>query len=253
MNKCPFTMFLFALGFAGTFAPTVLAENNATNAFIERMRGSIQDSALGLGERTEGAPGHGYPGKILPYQASEALQENLQRYGLTAGWYVRDAVATNFSERDALDYYNRKNKRAFPDRVSFLLYVPSGVDAQRLDAFGSHVKALDGDFRIGTFPSNSHDAWSSAWREEAVWEWMFSKTADGTPVRGAKAARGAGLVSAAPKPTCTASVKGKDGGSGPERSAVALYDYAPIYQPDPGQAGQAALATLRLALLKPWH
>ena len=100
--------------------------NNATNAFVERMQGSMRDSAFGLGERAEGAPGYGYPGEIKPYEASEALQANLQRYGLTAGWYVRDAVATQFSERAALDYYAKKNKnRAFPDRVPFVLYAPT--------------------------------------------------------------------------------------------------------------------------------
>ena len=356
-------------------------ENNPTNAFIERMRGSLRDSAHPLAERGGGAPGHGYPGKILPYEASEALQANLSRYGLTAGWYVRDAVATNFSERVALDYFQKKNRRAFPDRVPFLLYTPQtastnplpllvflpgrgelgqelnrlfnqkgiiekvtskvfqeerpchllipsppesfrtlmdglphrpslaqnlmndailsvararqsppvdlnrlyitglsyggggayafglkfpgryaavvpvaagvvdadevnpvrpgnwwhfcnegnyrnrGVDVQQLEAVQSRVKALGGDFRIGTFPSDDHDAWNRAWREEAVWEWMFSKTADGSPVLnadGARVAPGAGLVSVAPRPVCTASVKGKDDGSGPGRGADGL-------------------------------
>ena len=370
------------------------------------MRGSLTDSTHPLAEQTADAPGHGYPGKIQPYKASEALQANLQRYGLTAGWYARGTVTTNFSERAALDYYAKKNKRAFPDRVPFLLHTPRldsdvpktataslppdstdnggrdaaatmaplpllvflpgkgevgsdlnklfkqrgiiekvtskafqearpchllilsppdsfktlmdglphrpslaqnlmndailnvaraqrsppvdmnrlyitglsyggggayafglkfpgryaaavpvaagvmdaeelspthpgnwwhfcnegnyrkrGVDILQLEAFQSRVKALGGDFRIGTFPSDDHDAWSKAWREEAVWAWMFSKTADGSPVLnadGGKAAPGAGLVSIAAKPVCTASVKGKDGKSGPERGADGL-------------------------------
>ena len=387
------------------FTISVLAqaggENNATNAFLQRMRGSLQDSVLGLGERTAGAPGYGYSGQIHFYEASAELEANLQRYGLTAGWYVRDAVTTNFSERGALDYYAKKHKRAFPDRIPFLLYTPrldntndnggrdvaatmaplpmlvflpgkgemggdlnrlfgqrglieritslafqerrpchllipsprdefktlmdgllhrpslaqnlmndailsvaraqqsppvdlnrlyvtglsyggngayafglkfsgryaavvpvaagvmdadevnpirpgnwwhfsnegnyksNGIEIQRLEDFQARVNALGGDFRIGTFPSNDHDAWNRTWREEAVWEWMFSKTADGTPVvgvDGAKARRGAGLVSAAPKPTCSASVKGKDDSSGPERGADGLMATAYISQ-----------------------
>lgn len=345
------------------------------------MRGSLRDSSSGLAERSVGAPGHGYPGRLLPYAAPAGLQTNMQRYGLTAGWYVRDAVATGFSERAALDYYARKNRRAFPDRVPFLLYTPEsaatnplpmlvflpgrgevgtdlnrqfrqrgliekitskafqerhpchllipsppeafttlmdglphrpslaqnlmndailtvarglrqpsvdlnrlyitglsyggngayalglkfpgryaavvpvaagamegdelnpvkpgnwwhfcnegdyrrrGVEIQRLETFQSRVKALGGDFRIGTFPGDGHDAWSRTWREEAVWEWMFSKTADGRPVAdtdGAKVSRSVGLVSAASKPACTASVRGRGHDAGPERGADGL-------------------------------
>jgi len=101
-----------------------MGRGNEMNTLIE-MKREKRDSSAGLAERAEGAPGHGYPGKIVPYESSEALQANLKRYGLTAGWYVRDAVAADFSERPALDYYARKNKnRAFPDRVPFLLYTP---------------------------------------------------------------------------------------------------------------------------------
>ena len=93
------------------------------------------------------------------------------------------------------------------------------------NAFKKRVVLQGGEFRVGTFPDRGHDAWSKAWREEAVWEWMFSKTADGSPALnadGGKAAPGAGLVSIAAKPLCTASVKGKDGKSGPERGADGL-------------------------------
>ena len=62
----------------------------------------------------------------------KALQANLSRYGLTAGWYVREAVATNFSERAALDYFHKKNRRAFPDRVPFLLYTPQTTSTNPL-------------------------------------------------------------------------------------------------------------------------
>ena len=38
--------------------------------------------------------------------------------------------------------------------------------------------------RFSTYPDTGHDAWSKAWREPALWDWLFSKTADGRPVGG---------------------------------------------------------------------
>lgn len=39
------------------------------------------------------------------------------------------------------------------------------------------VNRLGGDFRISLYPGkDGHDAWTTAWQEEAVWDWMFSKT-----------------------------------------------------------------------------
>ena len=84
------------------------------------------------------------------------------------------------------------------------------------------VQAGGGDFRRSTFPDRGHDAWSKAWREDAVWDWMFSKTADGAnPPRASIAggdgrARSAGfsLIAAA---RCTASVPGRDERHGAER------------------------------------
>lgn len=45
-----------------------------------------------------------------------------------------------------------------------------------------HVNELGGEFRISVFPAvGGHDAWNAAWREESIWEWMFSKR---LPARG---------------------------------------------------------------------
>ena len=80
-----------------------------------------------------------------------------------------------------------------------------------------------GDFRRSTFPDIGHDAWRKAWREDAVWEWMFSKTLD---------ARKKSRLHGASKPSkdsdgvfyhllakakCSSSVPGKDSGHGPDR------------------------------------
>ena len=45
----------------------------------------------------------------------------------------------------------------------------------RLDAFADKVRKQGGDFRIGTFPNEGHNAWDAAWKEDAMWDWMFSK------------------------------------------------------------------------------
>ncbi len=85
------------------------------------------------------------------------------------------------------------------------------------------------DFRQSTFPDTGHDAWSKAWREDGVWDWTFSKTADGSPVGAAGAA--SGPHPAAPgrtagafleDATCTSSKPGMDEGHGPERAADGL-------------------------------
>ena len=51
-----------------------------------------------------------------------------------------------------------------------------------LDELVRTVRERGGECRLSTFPDKGHDAWSKAWREDQVWDWMFSKTADGSPV-----------------------------------------------------------------------
>ena len=87
----------------------------------------------------------------------------------------------------------------------------------RLEAFAARVRELGGEFRVGTYPAEGHNAWDAAWREDALWDWMFSHTlSEGSA--GPKAA-------AAPKPleaVCTASKAGLDEKRGPERAADGL-------------------------------
>lgn len=85
------------------------------------------------------------------------------------------------------------------------------------------VSERGGDFRRSTFPDVGHDAWRKAWSEDAVWEWMFSKTLDKkknkplhrdlTPSKNADSALHHLLV----KSKCSSSVPGKDAGHGPDR------------------------------------
>lgn len=49
------------------------------------------------------------------------------------------------------------------------------------------VNELGGDFRISVYPSvKGHNAWDAAWGEEAIWDWMFSKSLAGAVSSGNK-------------------------------------------------------------------
>lgn len=55
-------------------------------------------------------------------------------------------------------------------------YAAKGLRADDLAAFAEAVAIKGGEFRTGTFPENGHDAWRAAWKEDAVWNWLFQKT-----------------------------------------------------------------------------
>lgn len=72
------------------------------------------------------------------------------------------------------------------------------------------VRNGGGDFRRSTFPDRGHNAWSKAWCEESVWEWVFAKGAS-------RANAHDNRVRIIAQAKCTASVPGMDDGRGPER------------------------------------
>ena len=91
-------------------------------------------------------------------------------------------------------------------------YERHGISPKGVEKFRDMVNAGGGDFRIGTYSADKHDAWTSAWREDEAWKWMFSKRLGGkgpagSPLAGAK---------------CSASVAGQGAGSGPERAIDGL-------------------------------
>jgi len=96
----------------------------------------------------------------------------------------------------------------------------------RLEAFAARVRELGGDFRIGTYPAEGHNAWDAAWREDALWDWMFSKSLANerpTAVGGVRPAKERKPDrSLAGKVVCTASKAGFDAKRGPERAADGL-------------------------------
>ena len=97
-------------------------------------------------------------------------------------------------------------------------YAEHDIDVQAIDEFAKLVNGAGGDFRVGTFPAEGHDAWTKAWRENAVWDWMFSKSLKGSVKQLTKKGRNAEPVPLSlSSAVCTASVPGTDDGHGPER------------------------------------
>lgn len=97
-------------------------------------------------------------------------------------------------------------------------YARHGVDTRQIGEFAKLVNGAGGDFRIGTFPARGHDAWTKAWREDEVWDWMFAKSLKGRAKRLTEAAKKSTPVSESlDAAVCSASVAGVDSGHGPER------------------------------------
>ena len=102
-------------------------------------------------------------------------------------------------------------------------YSRHGIDIQQIDEFAGLVNGAGGDFRVGTFPAEGHDAWTKGWHEDAVWDWMFSKSLKGPVKQLTKKGRNAEPVPLSlSSAVCTASVPGTDDGHGPERVADGL-------------------------------
>lgn len=99
-------------------------------------------------------------------------------------------------------------------------YRKNGIDPVRLNAFGDRVRECGGDFRVGTFPVEGHNAWDAAWSEEGVWDWLFSKRKGAA---GAVASRrGQPSPARTVSATCTASRPGRDDRSSPARAVDGL-------------------------------
>ena len=98
-------------------------------------------------------------------------------------------------------------------------YSRHGVDVRQVEEFAKLVNGAGGDFRLAVYPSGGHDAWTSAWREDAAWDWMFSKSLNGRTVRQlTKKGKMADPVSQSLSScVCSSSVPGTDAGHGPER------------------------------------
>ena len=90
-----------------------------------------------------------------------------------------------------------------------------------LDEMIRVVTSRGGEFRSSSFPDTGHNSWDKAWREETVWDWMFSKTADGRAVQ--KISRKTADIPVSMRGIrCAASKPGRDTKTGPERAADGL-------------------------------
>ena len=101
-------------------------------------------------------------------------------------------------------------------------YFKQGIKPKDVETFRDMVNSAGGDFRIGSYAEEGHDAWTSAWHEDEAWKWMFSKDLGNTQL--------AGFALAGAK--CSASVSGKDVGCGPERAIDGLD--STFYEPKGG-------------------
>ena len=99
------------------------------------------------------------------------------------------------------------------------------------DALSREMASRGGDFRVAEFTGQGHNAWDNAWREEAAWDWLFSKRARPTGCRtarvGTSAQRTAGAKPRASAPDrtkwkCSASASAESDFSQPRFGADGL-------------------------------
>ena len=89
------------------------------------------------------------------------------------------------------------------------------------------VAERGGEFRMSPIPDKGHNAWDKAWREDAVWDWMFSKSNNGS--KGSKRPAPSGRRMAGRRTpldltgaVCKAAKPGRDEGTNPSRAADGL-------------------------------
>ncbi len=118
-----------------------------------------------------------------------------------------------------------------------------GDDASRrvLDELAEAIGNHGGFFRRSSFPDKGHNAWDKAWRENAVWDWMFSFKAGNSRDMGGRSPQNDTFSQRAiferdsrkilEASICTASIPGQDAATGPERAADGLDEtyYAPAH------------------------
>ena len=116
--------------------------------------------------------------------------------------------------------------RSNPENI-WMMYNSGELNRARthidFDALSREMAARGGDFRIGELPGAGHNAWDAAWREEAAWDWMFSKRAQSSARRGV-ASRPARTVRNPPRTEwkCSASAVAESAVSQPRFGADGL-------------------------------
>lgn len=100
-------------------------------------------------------------------------------------------------------------------------------DAEFLDVLAGYQKTvndLGGDFRIGGYPAVGHDVWRATWKQDAMWEWMFSKSRDASSSsrQTIRESSQIDIPMSLHGVKATASIPGKDAKSEPDRAIDAL-------------------------------
>lgn len=153
-------------------------------------------------------------------------------YGGSAAWTFSFGYPGRFAA--SLPVAGYASERSVPDERPgniWLLYneneYSSEVARRELADVARAIAERGGEFRSSAFPDKGHNAWDKAWREDAVWEWMFSKRVD--DMSGRKSRRYAAAASAGKRTpvflegvVCSASKPGRDDATGPERAVDGL-------------------------------
>ncbi len=82
-------------------------------------------------------------------------------------------------------------------------YRSHGLDEKNLYVFRDAFQKRCGEFCVGTYPDTGHNAWDKAWREDFLWEWLFSKTNDAERNRRTASSK-KNVVCSLQKASCTA-------------------------------------------------
>ena len=153
-------------------------------------------------------------------------------YGGSAAWTFPFGYPGRFAA--SLPVAGFASVRSVPDERPgsiWLLYNEGEYSSQKgrkeLADIAHIIAERGGEFRFSSFPDKGHNAWDKAWREDAPWEWMFSKTttalsggnSQNSSRSGSTISRSRVFLEGA---ACTAVKPGRDGGTGPERAADGL-------------------------------
>ena len=77
---------------------------------------AVANSSLLAPDASHLRPGSGYPGELAAYEASPALQRNLEQFNLTAGWFKRAPLPA--------EGYHVDPKRCPVNELPYLLFTP---------------------------------------------------------------------------------------------------------------------------------
>ena len=124
------------------------------NVIATRKSPAVDTERVYLTGLSFGATGAYSFGFVIPDRFAAVVP--VSSYGSTN--YLHPTRATSFW------HFNNEKKASLSPRHDWLM-----------ESMKAGIEARGGEFKASTLPDSGHNAWDKAWREEAVWEWMFSK------------------------------------------------------------------------------